>query len=685
MRLAVRPGQGGTSSCRAFHSARAFFVVALIAIVGGNLIWTNATTAQSVEAFATAAVVPDDVLSYTVVPLRDNDDQWEQAASLLERAGLGPALDELRTDALGAGNSGELPLDLFLGGEVAAVVTDVAVRLLIEASLGAPPPAPGTPEAADASPFASITETGFAVVLTADNPDFIELSIETAINDTAQDLDSEVQQVEHEGVTIDFVEVPSESDSSPLAVARVDEFILVAGFPADLEPLIETSVGERASLADLASFGEVQAALDDPHLAFGYLNPFPSDSLRTTLGAAGLPVGIVGGQSTPGGFLVAADEPGLRIETVSLGSPDSSSSAATFPDSAVLAQTPSDVIVFFAASNLAGTGILDAAGALLLSASGLTATNDQANSLEEMLDIQFEQLARTIGVNLRSELLQQLTGEYGFWLKLDQPTSAITALFASGIDDRVVVAQALSQITLLVQSAGSGEMSVATRPVGAEYRVFTVETGDPIVPIVEYGVVDDQLIVGLGDAVVNVEAAPESPLSESDRYDAIMSALPEATNGIFYVDLERAIPLLTGFADQAGVDDVAAELTGVENTETADAAAIASPMSDAHRDCGQFDTQADAQASYDSFAAGSFQLDQDFDGEACEDYFGQGDSSPPTPVTTPPPTSSSGTPASEESTPTVTVDAASAFGMVAYEEDGNSRTSSLLLISEPGD
>jgi hypothetical protein len=31
------------------------------------------------------------------------------------------------------------------------------------------------------------------------------------------------------------------------------------------------------------------------------------------------------------------------------------------------------------------------------------------------------------------------------------------------------------------------------------------------------------------------------------------------------------------------------------------------------------------------------------------------------------------------------VNALSAFGMVAYDEDGNSRTSSLLLIADPGE
>lgn len=681
MRLAIGPGPGGITPRRPATSTRALLVITLLFFaVVGNMVGINPTAARATEPFATAAVVPDDVLSYTVVPLGNNNDQWDQALALLERAGLGPALDDLRADALGGDNGDELPLDLFLGGEAAVVLTDVAVRLLIEESLGAPPPGAA---AADAGPFANISEAGFAVALTADNPDFIELSIDAAIADTAQELDSEVQQVQYEEIAIAYVEVPSGSDNTPLAMARVDEFILVAGFPADLEPLIETGIGKRASLADLDEFDEVQAALDDPHLAFGFLNPFPSDSLRTTLAAVGLPVGIIGGQSSPGGFLVAADGPGLRIETVSLGSSDSSSVSATFPESAVLAQTPSDVILFFAASNLAGTGILDVAGALLLSASGLVPTNDQAGSLEEMLEIQFEQLAGTLGVNLRSELLQQLSGEYGFWLKLDQPAGVITALFASGTDEPEVVAGALSQLTLLAQSAGGGQMTVATRPVGSDDRVFTVETGDPIVPLVEYGVVTDRLIVGLGDAVSNVEAPPESPLAESERFQSIMSELPAATNGIFYVDLERAIPLLTEVAEEAGVDDVAAGLTGTESASDANAAAPASATNDANPDCAQFESQADAQAAYDAFAPGSFQLDQDFDGEACENYFDQGDNPPASPVTELTALSSTGSPVPMASLPAGAADALSAFGMVAYEEDGNSRTSSLLLIEEP--
>jgi hypothetical protein len=91
---------------------------------------------------------------------------------------------------------------------------------------------------------------------------------------------------------------------------------------------------------------------------------------------------------------------------------------------------------------------------------------------------------------------------------------------------------------------------------------------------------------------------------------------------------------------------------------------------DAHPDCAQFGSQEEAQVAYDAFAPGTFQLDEDFDGEACEDFFTQA----PEPVVT----------ASPVADLTVTeMPSFSAYGMVAFDEDGNSRTSSLLLVTEP--
>ena len=49
---------------------------------------------------------------------------------------------------------------------------------------------------------------------------------------------------------------------------------------------------------------------------------------------------------------------------------------------------------------------------------------------------------------------------------------------------------------------------------------------------------------------------------------------------------------------------------------------------DADPSCGEYATQADAQAAYDEDQFENYQLDQDFDGEACEDFFGAPAASP---------------------------------------------------------
>jgi hypothetical protein len=215
-------------------------------------------------------------------------------------------------------------------------------------------------------------------------------------------------------------------------------------------------------------------------------------------------------------------------------------------------------------------------------------------------------------------------------------------------------------------------MAVISRPVGEESRVFAVETGDPIVPRVEYGVVEEQLVVGLGSAVDNVGDGPETPLTENEAFQTIMSALPEASAGIFYVDLLQAMPLLSSAVQTADMDGMASEVAS-------DAASEATPSAvesgDAHQDCDQFGTQAEAQAAYDAFAPGSFQLDQDFDGEACEDYFNPSAAAATPETAQPVSPSETGVAIGPE-----TLAAFTAFGMVAYEEDGNSRTSSLLLV-----
>ncbi|HKG24877.1 MAG TPA: hypothetical protein VKB09_04470, partial [Thermomicrobiales bacterium] len=84
---------------------------------------------------------------------------------------------------------------------------------------------------------------------------------------------------------------------------------------------------------------------------------------------------------------------------------------------------------------------------------------------------------------------------------------------------------------------------------------------------------------------------------------------------------------------------------------------------DASEKCAEYSTQAAAQEAYDADPATNWELDQDFDGQVCEDYFN------PAAAATASPTASQ-------------YSAVKAFASVTYEKDGMSGFSALLLIQE---
>lgn len=656
MPMAAGPGRTGTNlRSRAFSRAPLSMLLA-VALILANVVAIAPVAAQAPEPLATATLTPADALLYAVVPLADNEAQWEQAHTLLRRAGLSSDIESFTDGVMGSESEDEFPVELFLGGEVAMVLTDTVVDVLMEQTESGAEP--------------TYTESGMAFLITADSAAFIALAVSSAIESTAEELGVEVETTEYEGVQITYVTVPQGVDETPMATARVGDIVLVAGFPSDLEPLIDTANGDREALSGLESFGQVQAALDQEHLLFGYVNSPPVDAFEQALTNAGLPVTLPEANFAPSGFLIAADEPGFRLETVSIGTASTTPSTANLGESQLVSTAPGDALILFSGLDLAGTGILDLMSSFILEASGLVGPTATPGTTEDILAEQFEQLARTVGVNFRTDLLLQLTGAYGFWVEFDPETGAVTTLFTSEVDDVETVSGALFQVTLLAQSAGSGQMNVTTRPVGETDRVFSILTGNPTVPRVEYGFLGETMVVGLGEAVDDYADGPESPLTSSESFDLTMAALPEATSGLVYVDLEQAIPLLSTAADETGVDDLAADLAGTpaETPATGQLPAAAGDI-DAHPDCAQFATQEEAQAAYDAFAPGTFHLDVDFDGEACEDFF-----------------TADVEPVTENPVPAVSVTemtSFSAFGMVAFEEDGNSRTSSLLLVTEP--
>ena len=151
---------------------------------------------------------------------------------------------------------------------------------------------------------------------------------------------------------------------------------------------------------------------------------------------------------------------------------------------------------------------------------------------------------------------------------------------------------------------------------------------------------------------------PGESLSGNAQYQAVMDALQAEGNGYFYVDLAQALPLLESASEEADEFDFGGM----------------GEITDASETCANYATQAEAQAAYDAAEPDTFDLDQDFDGEVCEDFFASAGSDDVE--------AANGDDEFEAALAEIDYSGVKAFASVSYEDDGMQRGSSILYISE---
>ena len=116
-------------------------------------------------------------------------------------------------------------------------------------------------------------------------------------------------------------------------------------------------------------------------------------------------------------------------------------------------------------------------------------------------------------------------------------------VFASGVEDAETVSNALQQLSFLIQGASGAESPLTTREVGGG-QVYVIDLGDEAGSTLEFGVVGDYLVVGKGDAVDRFGEEATGSLAENAQFQAVMDTLPVEHNGLTYIDLAQAIPLM---------------------------------------------------------------------------------------------------------------------------------------------
>jgi hypothetical protein len=214
----------------------------------------------------------------------------------------------------------------------------------------------------------------------------------------------------------------------------------------------------------------------------------------------------------------------------------------------------------------------------------------------------------------------------------------IDAVFVSGADNPTTVNDVLSKISFIA-AAGAEEDALTSRELADGTSVYQINVGDETFPmVIEFGVVGDQLVIGLNGGMDQYVDGPAEPLSEDENYQAVFANLPEEVTSQSFINVPKIVPIVETFATS-----------------------MSSSMPDNNPACGEFDSQEEAQAEYDeSF---DFDLDQDFDGEACEDFF---------------------SPATPEAAPAMAADVLNILGVgaVTYDADGDIGQSVLVAIGE---
>jgi hypothetical protein len=628
---------------------------AALFVAGGSVPLLSAAvpvTAQSATvSFSTAELAPADAFLYSVMTLDNKSDQWLLSEELLRRAGFGEAIDQALAEEFTDEKGRPLPLDAFMGGEIGVVVDDSALNNAVEESLSSDELGMMTGTLSTSDDDDANDLQGVAAILDARAPDTAWLGISESVGD------DNGQETDYNGTTIIY-SVPQDDDDTGMAAARVGDHILLASTPEDLHPLIDTANGENENITAVPQFATAVDALPSEFMSFTFVNngvatdvdlgPFESSfaSLKNDSYTA---------------ITLSADQPGFRFESVTIPGEDALPPIAPAYDSTLEAIAPANSLIFFSAPDLGATGMLDALGAALISVAfgtgDTSGSTPAATDPEAAIAKQYEDAAGILGVNLQTDLFQQLAGEYGAWLVADASLQSGSGVFASQVSDPETVSTTLMQLSFLIQGAMGGENALATRAVG-DGSVYSIDLGNGTA--FEFGVIGDMFVLGTSDAVERFAGTDSASLSGGTLYQDVMSTLPEERNSIFYIDLEQAIPLAQTASESA--DDFGFD-AGIG-------------FEDASESCADYASAEEAQAAYDAGAPNTFDLDQDFDGEVCEDYFAEAGSVAEI-------EREDGMDGDIEDTlANADYSAIKAFAVVGHEEDGLQHASGILYIAE---
>jgi hypothetical protein len=599
--------------------------------------------------FATATLAPESSLAYLAINLDLESDQWQATQELLGRIGFPNAIDDLKAQMVADMEDVDDPeaaTEAILGGEVGVVITEQLITFAMKQAEA---------EGTDLPFEAPATDTGgigVAVIVLPGDPDAAWELLEAELERTATTDGVTVEETDYNGTTI--FSTPAEEDAEGgMAVARQDDYILAAGFPQDLEPIIDTANGDTPALSDFGPLNDISGALSPEALFFGFLN---GAALFDTLGPEfaqaieqfAPQMGGAGAWQGYFGTVLWADQPGFRMDTVAMMA-EGGSFADLVPANADVTmdeRVPGESLFFVGGHTTPGmwSGAALSVAQAINGAMGTTEEPPEVTDMfsEEYIEEQFAAAEQVLGFDLRADFFDLLGGEYGLAFNFPNMMSGgfdVDAVFVTGVDDAGTISESLAKIVNLIKSMGDA-VDVSTRQVEGSPVYVIQDPNSTETPSFEFGVVGEELIMGVGSGLDDAVNGPATSLADNEQYQEVLGTLPDEYSQVVYFDISQIVPFFMMMSGSGGADIV-----------------------DADPACADYETQEAAQEAYDDDPFENSALDQDFDGEACEDFF-----APATPEA--------------ETAPTGSLEALKAFAAVSYLDGDIYGQSAILFIAE---
>ncbi len=591
---------------RVFPVTMAILLVASFFATALAMYGASAASAQAEAGIADA--VPADSVLYMEANLDQTSDQWVQTYALLERAGLSD-LAEQELDA-SPEEVGSMAGTLEFTGKAALVFTSpdaFSMETVDDFSTSA------TDLTADPDQLASTdVPEGFAVVFQPEDPEALYGFLQQMVADEANSAGVTVETVDHNGTTIEYWESVDEM-TDPTAIALVEDTVVLAVRPDDVEPIIDTVGGTVDALSSNENFLTVRGAFDTESLSFGYMDA----TVIADQAALQDPelAELYGTSQAYVGWNAYADENGFRLDTVTVPAGDAAMPAPASFTPTMAERVSADSLFFVNGNDLAGSGVFDLFGMVLQMALADTQTTSTTGMettpvATPTVDDVYAMLEAQLGFNLKTELFDQMNGEFAMAANVDQIFSdepVIDVVFVSGVADEATVAGVSERITFIMNSALGADATLAEREVtGGTVTSITMDPattgGFPLA--IEYGVVDGELLVGVNGGIDSYLDGSATVLADHADYQATFDVLPqENIVGVQYLSLAKLLPMIEDAATT-----ISTSTSVMDNDEA----------------CGDYATQEEAQEAYDADTVGLWNLDLDYDGEACEDYFSTG-------------------------------------------------------------